>query len=187
MKRPCHKICPFLLVAFQASAFFSTRGTLPSSAPPPPAVGSPTPPQQVLPRTTETKLRIGWPTPLLGRPKQADTDDDDGQQHRPRMAESARVRPVQKKDLPALKSIIDETDLFPSDLLDGMTDGYFNNDAEEVWLACLRGDSSPAGLVYAKPEMMTEGTWNALLFGGASSPSTIWGRPRAHGALGGRT
>eukprot|EP00752_Nemacystus_decipiens_P005520 g4993.t1 len=81
------------------------------------------------------------------------------------MAESAQqVRPVQKQDLPALKSIIDEADLFPSDMLDGMTDGYFKNNAEEVWLACPRGDGgAPAGLLYAKPEQMTEGTWNALL------------------------
>lgn len=79
------------------------------------------------------------------------------------MGENARVRPVEKQDLPALKAIIDETDLFPSDMLDGMADGYLNNGAEEVWLACLGGGGAPAGLVYARPEEMTEGTWNALL------------------------
>ncbi|CBN74722.1 conserved unknown protein [Ectocarpus siliculosus] len=79
------------------------------------------------------------------------------------MAENSRIRPIRKEDLPALKSIIDGTDLFPSAMLDEMTDGFLNNDAEDIWLARLGGDGTPVGLVYAKPELMTEGTWNALL------------------------
>lgn len=156
MKRFYQNTCAFLLVAFQASAFRTIR-TLPSSV-----VGSSTSQQQVSPPTTKTKLHVGWPHPLFGRSKQGETDENDGQ-YRQKMAENTQVRPVQKQDLPALKSIIDETDLFPSDMLDGMTDGYFNDDADEVWFACLRGDGNPAGLVYAKLEQLTEGTWNALL------------------------
>lgn len=79
------------------------------------------------------------------------------------MGENLQVRPVQKQDLPALKSIIDGTDLFPSDMLDDMTDGYLSKNEEDVWLTCLQGDGTPAGVVYAKPEQLTEGTWNALL------------------------
>lgn len=164
MKRFYQNTCAFLLVAFQASALCTSR-TLPSSAPSSSSVVcSSTSQQQVSPPTTKTKLHVGRPNPLFGRSKQGETDEkNDGQYHHQKMGENARVRPVQKQDLPALKSIIDETDLFPSDMLDGMTDGYFNNDAEELWFACMRGDGAPAGLVYAKPEQLTEGTWNALL------------------------
>lgn len=49
-------------------------------------------------------------------------------------------------------------------MLDGMTDGCFNNNnAKAVCLGCLQGNGTPAGLVYAKLEQLTEGTCNALL------------------------
>lgn len=165
MKRFCQNTCAFLLVAFQASALCTSR-TLPSSAPSHYVVGSSTSqPQEVSPPpAAKTKLHVGWPNPLFGRSKQGEADEKNGgQKFHQKMGENTQVRPVQQQDLPALKSIIDETDLFPSDLLDGMLDGYFNRDAEEVWFACLRRDGTPAGVVYVKPEQLTEGTWNALL------------------------
>lgn len=167
MKKRSHQntCCIFLLFALKASAFCTSR-VLPSCAPPS-VVGSSPPRRQVSPPATKLELRVGWPIPLFGRSKQGETDEKiDGKKsrHQKKGENAQQVRPAQKQDLPALKAIIDETDLFPSDMLDGMTDGFFNNNAKEVWLACLRGgDSAPAGLVYAKPEQMTDGTWNALL------------------------
>lgn len=154
MKRLCQTICASLLVALRASAYCTCR-TLPSTA-----VGASRPQQRCSPPIAKTELRVGRPNPLFGRSKQGETGGG-GSHHK--MGENSRIRPIRKEDLPALKSIIDETDLFPSAMLDDMTDGFLNNDAEEVWLARLGGDGTPVGLVYAKPELMTEGTWNALL------------------------
>ncbi|CAM9648100.1 unnamed protein product [Ectocarpus fasciculatus] len=160
MKRLCQTISASLLVALRASAYCTCR-TLPSSG-----VGSSrSQQQQCSPPIAKTELRAGRSNPPFGRSKQGETAGGGGESspHHKNMGENPHVRPIRKQDLPALKSIIDGSDLFPSEMLDDMTDGFLNKDAEEVWLARLGGDGTPAGLVYAKPEMMTEGTWNALL------------------------
>ena len=78
------------------------------------------------------------------------------------MTTDKTIRPTTPDDLPALKKIIDGTELFPSDLLDDMTAGYFANDEEGgCWLTY--DDSKPVAVAYYVPERMTEGTWNALL------------------------
>lgn len=72
------------------------------------------------------------------------------------------IRPVIPQDLPDLKTIIDQNELFPSDMLDDMITGYFaDNEEGGSWLTC--DDGKPVGLVYYTAEPMTEGTYNALL------------------------
>ena len=75
---------------------------------------------------------------------------------------STPIRPVEPADLPALKSVIDENELFPSALLDDMIAGYFAEDeASGYWLTY--DDGGAVAVAYYAPERMTEGTWNALL------------------------
>ena len=72
------------------------------------------------------------------------------------------IRPVTPGDLPALKAVIDANGRFPSDMLDGMTAGYFNGDAEgDGWLPV--DDGAPMAVAYFAPERMAAGTWNLLL------------------------
>jgi ribosomal protein S18 acetylase RimI-like enzyme len=72
------------------------------------------------------------------------------------------IRPLELADLPELKSVIDATGLFPSNMLDDMTADYFGANAQgEHWLTS--DDDKPIAIAYVAPERMTEGTWNMLL------------------------
>ena len=72
------------------------------------------------------------------------------------------IRAVTPDDLPALKKVIDDNELFPPSLLDDMLAGYFAKDeASGYWLTCDDGEA--VAVAYYIPERMTEGTWNALL------------------------
>lgn len=73
------------------------------------------------------------------------------------------IRPVETTDLQQLKTIIDSSELFPSELLDDMIMDYLQNPAtEQIWRTAIV-DDQPVGLAYAAPEMMTEGTFNLYL------------------------
>ncbi len=73
-----------------------------------------------------------------------------------------RVRHVQPGDVTALKSIIDATGLFPSEMLDGMIAGFLKGTAaDECWLTIDNGGLK--ALAYYAAERMTAGTWNLLL------------------------
>ncbi|MGL6341976.1 MAG: GNAT family N-acetyltransferase [Waterburya sp.] len=73
-----------------------------------------------------------------------------------------KIRPITYEDIPALKTVIEANDLFPSDMLDDMISGYFNNEnGSEFWLTYE--DSKPVAIAYCAPERMTEGTWNLYL------------------------
>jgi ribosomal protein S18 acetylase RimI-like enzyme len=72
------------------------------------------------------------------------------------------IRPITCDDLDALKSVVDATGLFPSQLLDEMTAAFLAGQAsEEVWLT--DDENGPLGLAYCAPERMTQGTWNLYL------------------------
>ncbi|MEM1046377.1 MAG: GNAT family N-acetyltransferase [Pseudomonadota bacterium] len=78
------------------------------------------------------------------------------------MTSKTSVRPVTRTDMPALKDIVDASGLFPSDMLDAMIAGYFNNEPDSgFWLIADAED--PVGLAFCAPEQMTEGTWNLYL------------------------
>lgn len=77
-------------------------------------------------------------------------------------ARDFEIRPVRSADLPALRGIIDASDLFPGELLDGMlADHLAGEPIEGFWLTLE--DQTPQALAYCEPERMTEGTWNVLL------------------------
>ena len=67
-----------------------------------------------------------------------------------------------RSDLPAIKTVIDAVELFPSALLDDM----FHTDEDgsgrsDFWLSY--DDGTPTAVAYCAPEAMTVGTWNLLL------------------------
>ncbi len=72
------------------------------------------------------------------------------------------IRPLQLTDMPDVKAVIDSCGLFPSELLDAMTAGYFSGEAsDDFWLTY--DDGKPIAVAYCAPERMTHGTWNLLL------------------------
>lgn len=78
------------------------------------------------------------------------------------MKTDTNIRAVTPNDLPDLKVVIEANDLFPSDMLDEMISGYFNNESEsEFWFTYE--DNKPVAIAYCAPERMTEGTWNLYM------------------------
>ncbi|NJK57133.1 MAG: GNAT family N-acetyltransferase [Pleurocapsa sp. SU_5_0] len=78
------------------------------------------------------------------------------------MKTDTNIRVVTPNDLPDLKVVIEANDLFPSDMLDEMISGYFNQKSEsEYWFTYE--DSKPVAIAYCGLERMTEGTWNLYL------------------------
>jgi GNAT superfamily N-acetyltransferase len=75
----------------------------------------------------------------------------------------ASIRKIKKQDLTHLKAVIDSNGLFPSDLLDDMTNDYFSNEATtDIWLT-NEVDNVPIAVAYCAPERMTEGAFNLYL------------------------
>ena len=62
-------------------------------------------------------------------------------------------------DIPALQRVLDETQLFPSDMLPDMLAPTLTGDSPARWLTCQR-DGVAIGLCFAEPEDLTDGTWN---------------------------
>lgn len=70
------------------------------------------------------------------------------------------IRPSRKADLAALKLVLDETVLFPSDMLPAMMGEHlFGGANSDIWLTC-HVEEVAVGFCYAVPEMLAEGTWN---------------------------
>ncbi len=73
-----------------------------------------------------------------------------------------KIRPTKSEDIPALKLVLDGTELFPSEMLPDMVSGFLSHEeSEDVWLTC-EADGKAIGFCYAAPEALTEGTWNML-------------------------
>ena len=72
------------------------------------------------------------------------------------------IRDTKQQDIPDLKRVLDETGLFPSEMLPDLVSGFLSEDAgNDVWLTC-DSDGDVVGFCYAAPEPLTEGTWNML-------------------------
>ena len=77
------------------------------------------------------------------------------------MAMTLSVRDLVQEDLPALRAILDDTGLFPSDMLSDMAAPYLAGSAPHLWLVACRA-GTPIGFAYCEPERMTDGTFNLL-------------------------
>lgn len=71
------------------------------------------------------------------------------------------IRYTEPGDIADLKSILDQTQLFPSDMLEPMLNGFLEGETEDLWLTCAQSGSAIA-FCYAAPEQMAEGAWNML-------------------------
>ncbi|MEJ6396543.1 GNAT family N-acetyltransferase [Yoonia sp. 208BN28-4] len=71
------------------------------------------------------------------------------------------TRPLTAADIPALKAILDATELFPSDMLEAMVAGYLDKVDHDLWLVSEAG-GIVTGFAYSEPERMTDRTWNLL-------------------------
>ena len=73
-----------------------------------------------------------------------------------------KIRPTKSKDIPSLEQVLDETGLFPSDMLSGMINNFLlENKSNELWLTC-ETDGKPIGFCFAMEEQLAQGTWNML-------------------------
>ena len=72
----------------------------------------------------------------------------------------ASIRPIIKEDIPALKGVLDSTELFPSAMLDDMIHDFLTNSTtSDIWFTALE-QGVPVSIGYCAPERMTEGTFN---------------------------
>jgi ribosomal protein S18 acetylase RimI-like enzyme len=72
------------------------------------------------------------------------------------------VAPTAAADIPAIETVLKETDLFPADMLPDMIRPYLEDSGcPDIWLSCEHG-GEVAGFCFASPEALTEGTWNML-------------------------
>lgn len=75
------------------------------------------------------------------------------------------VRPSKADDIAPLQAVLDGTELFPSEMLPDMIGGFLNpssgDEPSDLWLTATL-DGEPMGLCFAKPEDLTDGTWNML-------------------------
>jgi len=73
-----------------------------------------------------------------------------------------KTRLTTAADIKPLQSVLDQTELFPSEMLpDMIADFLSSDDSSDIWLTCEL-DGIPIGFCYATPEALTEGTWNML-------------------------
>lgn len=73
-----------------------------------------------------------------------------------------KIAPTTSADMPALKQILDETELFPSEMLPDMVSGFLNNEEREDLCLTCQQNGEAVGFCYSVPEQLTEGTWNML-------------------------
>lgn len=73
------------------------------------------------------------------------------------------IRPVSQKDLPAIRTVIDASELFPSEMLAEMIAPFFgHNENGSIWLTSGPAEQ-PDTVAFCAPEPMTDGTWNLYL------------------------
>ncbi len=72
------------------------------------------------------------------------------------------IRQTNLEDIAALQTVLEETGLFPSEMLPEMISNFLSDsDQSDVWLT-YEDDHTAIGFCYAAPEQLTQGTWNML-------------------------
>lgn len=76
------------------------------------------------------------------------------------------IRFPNKSDLSAISLILDDTELFPKELLEEMIQPFFEDSlCDEQWFVCEDPDYGVLGFAFCRPEPFTEGVWNLLAIG----------------------
>ncbi|MBM1632365.1 GNAT family N-acetyltransferase [Sulfitobacter mediterraneus] len=71
------------------------------------------------------------------------------------------ITPTRADDIPALRQILDQTELFPPEMLKEMLMPALDGSHPALWLTAHL-DGSAIGFSYTEPEMLAEGAWNML-------------------------
>lgn len=71
------------------------------------------------------------------------------------------IRYTERGDIADLKRVLDQIELFPSNMLEEMVNGFLEGDTDDLWLT-LEVDGTAIGFCYANPEELTDETWNIL-------------------------
>jgi ribosomal protein S18 acetylase RimI-like enzyme len=72
------------------------------------------------------------------------------------------IRRTKNQDIASLMLVLDQTGLFPSEMLPEMIGNSLDSRSDaEIWLTCEQNGTA-VGFCYAVPEKLTEGTWNML-------------------------
>ncbi|MEO1398769.1 MAG: GNAT family N-acetyltransferase [Pseudomonadota bacterium] len=71
---------------------------------------------------------------------------------------SPAITPTTAEDTPAIQSIVDQTGLFPADLVPDLLDPFLTEQTTEFWRTARIGQEI-VGFAYIVPEMLAEGTW----------------------------
>ena len=74
------------------------------------------------------------------------------------------IRPAQRPDIPAIKSVVEDAELYSPEMLDDMIAGYLEETTRDIWFVAV-ADGQVVGFGYCEPERMTSGTWNLLAIG----------------------
>ncbi|APX13810.1 GNAT family N-acetyltransferase [Tateyamaria omphalii] len=73
-----------------------------------------------------------------------------------------KIRATQHSDIAPLQVVLNDTGLFPSEMLPDMVQGFLSHDESvDIWLTC-EAAGRPVGFCYAVPEPLADGTWNML-------------------------
>lgn len=67
--------------------------------------------------------------------------------------------PTREEDIPALLAVLDQTGLFPGDMLADMIGPALSGEAPDIWLSG-RIDGEVVGFAYTAPEAFAENVWN---------------------------
>ena len=77
-----------------------------------------------------------------------------------------KIRPTKPADLAALQTVLEQTELFPPDMLPDMFAPSQTEDNPSLWLTAKAEDGSekttPVGFCYTVPEALADMAWNML-------------------------
>ncbi|WP_371397326.1 GNAT family N-acetyltransferase [Fretibacter rubidus] len=71
------------------------------------------------------------------------------------------IRPTKTQDIPALQIVLEGTELFPPEMLEGMFEASQATDPQELFFT-YEDNGTAIAFCYAAPEELTNGTWNML-------------------------
>ena len=71
------------------------------------------------------------------------------------------IRPLVRGDLPHVARLVDDNQMFPSDMLDDMTRPFFADDPGQRWL--VHDDGQDGAVCYFAAEGLADRVWNLLM------------------------
>lgn len=72
-----------------------------------------------------------------------------------------QFRPTKTEDLPDLQIVLDETGLFPREMLPQMIEGFLSSEeAQDLWITAHDQNGAAVGFCFVVPEELADGTWN---------------------------